>query len=369
MDPFPPLRRGARLLAALGGPGGMLELARFGLLPVRRLAHERFRGAIAARLLAGTALPAGVSPEAPGGALYASLLLGLGEHVGWPAPEGGAGRLTAALVARLEAAGGRVVCGSRVDRAIVRRGRTVAVRCADGREIGAHRAILADVGAPQRYRSLLEPDAVPDRVLRALERFEYDPGTVKVDWALDGPIPWTAPDAARAGTLHITRGLDALTLQSAQLARGEIPRVPLAGQHAHFDPSHPPAGMETAWAHTHVPRGDWSARSSTAWPGGWRSGWRPSRPVSATACSPGTSPALASWRPRTPTWSAARSVAAPPSSISSSCCPSPGLGRAETPVRRLYLASASAHPGAGVHGACGANAARAALAHARLRLR
>jgi hypothetical protein len=69
MDPFPPLRRGARLLAALGGPGGMLELARFGLLPVRRLAHERFRGAIAARLLAGTALPAGVSLEAPGGAL------------------------------------------------------------------------------------------------------------------------------------------------------------------------------------------------------------------------------------------------------------------------------------------------------------
>jgi phytoene dehydrogenase-like protein len=199
LDPFPPLRRGARLLGTLGGPRAALDFARFGVLPVRRLAQERFRGAGAARLLAGTALHADLSPEAPGSALYGMVLIGLGEQVGWPVPQGGAGRLTDALVARLQAAGGRVVCGERVDRVLVRGGRAVAVRCADGREVEARRAVLADVGAPQLYRSLLEPDAVPGRVLRALERFEYDAGTIKVDWALDGAIPGRTPPPRAPG--------------------------------------------------------------------------------------------------------------------------------------------------------------------------
>ena len=159
LAPFPPLRGGARLAATLGSPRALLDFGRFGVLPARRFAEERFRGAGAARLIAGSAMHADVGPETPGGALYGMVLIGLGEQVGWPVPEGGAGRLTAALVARLEAAGGRVVCGERVDRVIVRGGRAVAVRCADGREVDARRAVLADVGAPQLYRSLLERDA------------------------------------------------------------------------------------------------------------------------------------------------------------------------------------------------------------------
>jgi phytoene dehydrogenase-like protein len=384
LDPFPPLRRGARLLRTLGGPREALEFARFGLLPARRFAQERFRGDGAARLLAGTALHTDVSPEGAGGALYAMLLIGLGERLGWPVPEGGAGRLTDALVARLQAAGGRVVCGERVDRVIVRGGRAVAVRCADGREVDARRAVLAGVGAPQLYRSLLEPDDVPARVLRALERFEYDAGTVKVDWALDGPIPWRAPATARAGTIHVTGGLDSLTRWAAELARGEIPAHPflLSGQYAGFDPTRQPPGRETAWAYTHVPqrvRGDAGGEGlSGRWDGAELDRMADRVEAVLERVAPGFRGHVLARHVAGPRELEAADANLVGGALNGGTAqlhqqlvlrPIPGLGRAETPIRGLYLASASAHPGGGVHGACGANAARAALAHARLRLR
>jgi phytoene dehydrogenase-like protein len=382
LDPFPPLRRGARLLATLGHPRAVADFARFGVLPVRRFAQERFRGDGASRLLAGTALHADISPEGAGGALFAMVLVGLGERVGWPAPEGGAGRLTDALVARLQAAGGRVVCGERVDRVIVRGGRAVAARCADGREVDARRAILADVGAPQLYASLLEPAAVPDRVLRALERFEYDPGTVKVDWALDGPIPWTAAAAARTGTFHVTGGIDALTRQSAELAAGGIPAEPLliGGQYAHFDPTRQPPGKETAWAYTHVPRRVRADAAGAGLTGRWDAAEleRMADRIEARmeTVAPGFRGRILARHVAGPRELEAADANLVGGAIGGGTAqlhqqlvlrPIPGLGRAETPVRGLYLASASAHPGGGVHGACGANAARAALARARLR--
>jgi len=382
LDPFPPLRRGVRLLATLGHPRAVLDFARFGVLPVRRFAQERFRGEGASRLLAGTALHADIGPEGPGGAVFAMVLVGLGERIGWPAPEGGAGRLTDALVARLQAAGGRVVCGERVDRVVVRGRRAVAVRCADGREVDARRAVLADVGAPQLYVSLLERDAVPDRVLRALERFDYDPGTIKVDWALDGRIPWTAPDAARAGTFHVTGGIDALTRQAAVLARGEVPSEPLliGGQYAHFDPTRQPPGKETAWAYTHVPRRVRADAGGAGFSGRWDTAelerMADRMVAQLESVAPGFRDRILARHVDGPRELEAADANLVGGAIGGGTAqlhqqlvfrPIPGLGRAETPIRGLYLASASAHPGGGVHGACGANAARAALAHARLR--
>ena len=381
LDPFPPLRRGARLVAGLG-PLGTLDFARFGLLSARRLADERFGGAGAARLLAGNALHADISPETPGGALFAMVLAGLAQQIGWPVPEGGAGRLTDALVARLRAAGGRVVCGERVERVLVRGHRAVGVRCADGREVGARRAVLADVGAPRLYASLLEREHVPARVLAALGRFQYDSGTVKVDWALDRPIPWAAEGASRAGTLHLSDGIDALSLQAAELARGRIPAEPflVVGQYARFDPSRQPAGHETAWAYTHVPqhvKGDGGADGLT---GSWDRGELERMAERIEARIERVAPGFRA-RIRARHAAGPRELEAADANLVGGALnggtaqlhqqlvlrPIPGLGRAETPVRGLYLASASAHPGGGVHGACGANAARAALAHARLR--
>ena len=376
LDPFPPLRSGAGLVRALG-PAGVLDFARFGLLPVRRNAQEEFAGDGAARLLAGNALHADVAPETPGSALFAWVLVGVGQRMGWPVPEGGAGELTAALVRRLESRGGRVICGTRVGRVLVRGGRAVGVCTDDGREVDARRAVLADTGAPQLYLRLLDREHVPDRVLRELRRFQYDNATVKVDWALDAPIPWTSSEVRRAGTVHVADGVDHLTLGSAEMAAGRIPGRPflIVGQYAPVDPTRAPEGAETAWGYTHVPqrvRGD-------AGPDGLRGDWQDpaERERFADRMEEQIEPLAPGFRASIK----ARHIVMPPDlerqnanlvggSINGGTAqlhqqlvfrPVPGLGRSETPVAGLFLASASAHPGGGVHGACGANAARAAL--------
>ena len=375
-SPFPPVRAGARLVRALGGTEELLDFARFGLLPVRRFAEEHFHGAGGGRLLAGNALHADVSPEASGGALFGMVLVGTGQALGFPIPEGGAGALTAALVRRLQSRGGSIECDAPVAEVLVRRNRAVGVRTADGREVDASRAVLADVGAPQLFMSLLAPEHVPARVLASMDRFQYDNGTVKLDWALDGPIPWTNPAVGRAGTVHVTEGMDALSIQAVQLSSGQIPADPflILGQYALADPSRQPPGHETAWAYTHVPQSVRSDAGSDRLTGRWDAGeverFADRMEAQIEKLAPG-------FRERV----LARHVMAPQDlenadrnlvngAVNGGTAqlhqqlvfrPMPGLGRAETPVARLYLASASAHPGGGVHGGPGANAARAAL--------
>ena len=376
LSPFPPVRAGARLVRALGGTEELLDFARFALLPVRRFADEHFHGAGGGRLLAGNALHADVSPEASGGALFGMVLVGTGQALGFPIPEGGAGSLTAALVRRLESRGGRLECDAHVSEVIVRRNRAVGVRTSDGREVDATRAVLADVGAPQLYLSLLGAEHVPARVLASMDRFQYDNGTVKLDWALDGPIPWSDPAVRRAGTVHVTEGMDALSMHAVQLSSGQIPADPflVLGQYAVADPSRQPPGHETAWAYTHIPQ----SVHSDAGPDGLTGRWDPGEverfadrmEAQVEKLAPG-------FRDRV----LARNVMAPQDleradrnlvngALNGGTAqlhqqlvfrPMPGLGRAETPVANLYLASASAHPGGGVHGGPGANAARAAL--------
>jgi phytoene dehydrogenase-like protein len=297
-------------------------------------------------------------------------------------PEGGAGAITRALVSRLRGAGGDVRCASEVVEVIVRGGRATGVRTADGREIGARRAVLADVGAPALLGRLLPGAPPPAPVARELERFQYDNATVKVDWTLDGPIPWTHPDPHRAGTVHVTEGIDALSEHASELNRHLLPSRPflLLGQYAAMDPTRQPAGKETGWAYTHVPqeirgdaggelRGTWSEEETEvfarrmedqveALAPGFRSLIRKRHVLSP----PGFEAAdanLVNGALNGGTAQVHQQVVFRPTSRS--------WGRPETHVRGLYLASASAHPGGGVHGACGANAARAALAHARLR--
>jgi phytoene dehydrogenase-like protein len=361
VTPSPPVRPALELLARLG-PGGFARFLRFGLLPVRRLADERFRGAGAARLLAGNALHADIEPESPPSGFYGWFLCSLGQDVGYPFPRGGAGELTAAMIRRLESRGGRITCNSRVAEIIVRRGRAVAVRTDAGDEVPARRAILADVAAPKLYLELLQRDDVPRRVLRDLRRFEWDWSTVKVDWALDGPIPWQSPEARRAPVIHVADGIDELSLWANELARGLAPREPFLvfGQYSIGDPTRAPAGKETAWAYTHVPQGaelDVAAfadrmeeRVEALAPGfralvlarhvmGPADLERANENLVGGAINGGTSKLHQQllWRPTT------------------------GLGRPETGIAGLYLASSSAHPGGGVHGGCGAIAARVAL--------
>lgn len=142
-------------------------------------------------------------------------------------------------------------------------GRAVAVRTAS-REIRVRRAVLADVSAPALYGGLVPWDVLPTRLRHRMARFEWDPSTVKVDWALDGPVPWEGAPAAAPGTVHVADSMDEMTLTGGQVAAGLVPDRPflLVGQMGVAEASRVPAGGEALWAYTHVPqrvRGDAAA--------------------------------------------------------------------------------------------------------------
>ncbi|MGZ6708368.1 MAG: phytoene desaturase family protein [Solirubrobacteraceae bacterium] len=362
MRPFPPLRAGARLATKLG-PLGLLALGRLGVLPLRRHVGEEFAGEGAALLLAGNALHADFTPETPGGSIYAWTLAGLGQQVGFPVPEGGAARLIDALVARLRAHGGDLRCG---EEAVRIDARTRTVHCAGGMAIRARRAVLAATSAPALYTRLLADAELPARVREGIARFEWDPGTVKVDWALDDEIPWAVQDVRRAGTVHVADGLDHLTAWASDIQRGRVPERPflVMGQYARLDPTRMPPGKEVAWAYTHLPHG-------VASPDGLADAIE----AEIERRAPGFRALIRARHVLTPPDMEARDANLVGGALNGGTAqlhqqlvlrPVPGLGRAETPVRGVYLASAGAHPGGGVHGAAGTNAARAALARARL---
>ncbi|MGV9273678.1 phytoene desaturase family protein [Streptomyces griseosporeus] len=373
--PFPPVRATARLAMRLRAAGG-LRTARSLVLPVRRMGEEEFRGEGGRLLLAGNALHADLAPEAAGSGGFGWLMAMLGQTYGFPVPVGGAGALTWALARRLRSRGGQLRCGQRVERIVVRGGRAVGVRTAGGETVTARRAVLADVSVPALYGELVPAEHLPPQVLSDLRRFQWDFATFKVDWALDGPVPWQAEQAGRAGTVHLADGVDELTRFAAQIATRQVPDRPflLFGQMTTADAGRSPVGTESAWAYTHVPHeiradaadegitGQWNAKDQELMAD------RVERQVERFA--PGFRALVR-----------ARRVLAPPTlqeldrnlvggAINGGTTalhqqlffrPLPGSGRPETHVPGLYLASAGAHPGGGVHGAPGANAARAAL--------
>jgi phytoene dehydrogenase-like protein len=380
LTPLPPIRPGLGMLSALG-PRGLAEFARFSLLPARRMTEEEFKGDGGGWLIAGNALHADLTPDSSGGGLFGWLLCGLGQQHGYPVAEGGAGNITAALVRRLRTKGGEVLCDTPIERIEVQGRRARAAIAADGRRFEAKRAILADCGAPALMREMLPAEVVPDRVREDLGRYQYDNSTFKLNWALRAPIPWTAEEARRASTVHVAEGMDALTQSTVQLAERKIPARPflVLGQYSMVDPSRSPEGTETAWAYTHVPqsptsdaggdlRGDWAGEDAGAFAD------RMEEQVERLA--PGFRKLIAKRHIQTPLNLEEHNRTLVGGAINGGTAqlyqqaifrPYPGLGRPTTPVRGLYLASSSAHPGGGLHGGPGGNAARTALRYDRFR--
>lgn len=369
LTPFPPVRAAARLARRLG-PAGMLRFARMSVLPVRTLAGERFAGDGARALYAGNAMHTDLGPDNAGSGIFGWLLTMLGQEVGFPVPEGGAGQITAALVRRLSTLDGRVDVGRPITSVVVGNGEAIGVRDADGHVARAHRAVLADVPAPVLYRDLVGETHLPSRLVADLANFAWDDATVKVDWALSGPIPWSAPSVGGAGTVHLGADVDGLAGVANDLACSRVPRNPflLLGQMTTADPSRSPAGTESVWAYTHVPRGEtWSATRLK------RRADRIEQVIEDQA--PGFRSRIVGRAISGPAELAAHNPSLVEGAINAGTAaihqqlvfrPVPGLGRADTVIDRLYLAGAAAHPGGGVHGAAGANAARAALARNRV---
>jgi phytoene dehydrogenase-like protein len=378
--PFPPVRGALKLLGALK-PSELLDFTRFATLPPRRMVEEEFRGDAARRLIAGNALHADFAPETAIGGFFGWMLASLAQSVGFPVPEGGAGNLAAAMVRRLESRGGEVRCGMPIARIVVRDGRAVAVEAADGTQVQATKAVVADVHAPSLYLDLVGEEHLPPSTLKAIRRFQWDLATIKVDWTLDAPIPWEAEDARRAGTIHVVDNLDHLTMIAAQYATGCIPDRPflLVGQQSMTDPTRQPAGKETAWAYTHVPntvRGDAGGDLSGSWDEAETDEFVKRMEDEIERLAPGFRSLVRGRFVRNPRDLEAANANLAGGAVGGGTAqlhqqlvfrPVPGLGRPETPIKGLFLGSASAHPGGGVHGAPGANAARAAIVHQRAR--
>ena len=363
LAPFPPVRPVLQLLRTLGTAEAM-RLAHLIVQPASTMASRLFDGEAAQLLLLGNAMHADAPPDAPGSGAFGFLLMMLAQDVGWPVPVGGSGKLTAALVDRACSAGAHIECGQNVSRIHVRGGRAVAVSTAQGRTVRARRAIVADVTAPRLFCDMLPNDAVPAALLREFDHYTWDPPVVKVNYTLSEPIPWRSQKLAGVGTVHLGADADGLIRWMADLNTRVVPEDPflLLGQTTTADATRSPEGTESVWAYTHLPRDvadNESAEKLAA---------TMDRVIEDHA--PGFGDRVIGRFLQRPSDLEASNANLHRGAVNGGSSqlqqmlifrPAPGMGRAETPVERLYLGSASATPGGSVHGACGRNAANAAL--------
>ena len=361
LAPLPEIRPALKL-----GLPSLLRLAIAGCSTAAGYSRRLFRTEAARRVIPGLSLHVDLGPNDFSSAALGLVLTLLAAGSGFQVPVGGARAITDAILHRFEEAGGRLQLNTRVESIVVRQNRAVAVYTTAGEEIPVARAILADVGAPALYLRMLPEENVPGWVRQSMRHYRYGWGTFKIDWALSGPVPWRSEEARQAAVVHAGDSIDDLIRFTAEARAGELPSNPylVIGQQSLLDPSRAPAGGQTLWAYSRVPSempGGWAAHKERfadridqrieGLAPGFRALIR-GRAVFApddlermnenlVGGDLGGGSAqfshLLFWRPAFPYF------------------------RYRTPVRGAYLCSASAHPGAGVHGACGYNAARAAL--------
>ncbi len=341
-----------KLRSVLTGPflavhGHPIALARFGvlaLLPARMLAKRLFRTERARAVFAGMAAHSFLPLDGPLSSTWA-LTFGASAHaVGWPLPRGGSQRIVDALAAVLRSRGGEIVTGRRV-------------RSLD--DLPEADATLFDV--TPRALERIAGDRFPEGYRRALRRYRYGPGVFKMDYALDGPVPWQAPECALAGTVHLGGTLDEIADAEREVARGAHPERPfvLVAQQSLFDPSRAPAGKHTLWAYCHVPNGstvDMSARIE----------------AQLERFAPGFRERILARHVMDTRWVESHNESYVGGDISAGshgglqlfARPVLSTDPYATPDRSIYLCSAATPPGGGVHGMCGFHAARSALRRA-----
>ncbi len=218
-------------------------LGRFGLTALRSaqgLAQQFFKGERARAIFTGMSAHSMLSLDQATSSASALLLGTIGHVVGWPLPRGGSQQIVAALAAHLRSLGGEIVTGVEV--------KSVAA-------LPPAKALLFDVTPRQLLR--IAGSQLSTGYKRALERFRYGPGVFKLDYALDGPVPWRAEQCLRAGTVHIGGTLPEIVASEYQITHGEHPERPfvLLAQQSLFDETRAPAGKQTVWTYCHVPNG------------------------------------------------------------------------------------------------------------------
>jgi phytoene dehydrogenase-like protein len=362
---FPPVAGGARLFAALK-LGGTLDFAQILLSSARAFGERLFTDDGVRGWLYGSAMHGDVGPDNAGSAISGVYLKILGHAVGWPSPEGGAGRLASALEGVLREHGGDTRTGTPVAAVLTERGRVAGVRTSEG-DIVKARIVICDT-SPRGLLALAQDD-LPDAYVRRLVAFRYGPSTVKVDWALDGPVPWTAEHPRKAGTVHLGGASGEIGQALATTAAGHLPDSPflLFGQQSIADPTRAPAGKHTAWAYTHVPRSiDWATQ---------RDPFVARIEAQVERFAPGFGDLVLARHVMDPADLQLRNDNLEHGDVGGGSYeldqlvfrPVPSLSPYRTPLRGLYIGSASAFPGGAVHGVPGDAAAHAALMDAKLR--
>ena len=318
-------------------------LARFGFEALRSAfgVARRFRQDPARALLAGCAAHAVRPLESAGTGAFALTFALSGHLTGWPSPKHGSQRIVDSLAAKLRSLGGEI---------------RVSTPVRSMRDIPESRVVIFDV--TPRQLAAIAGDALPERYLRKLRRYKYGPGVFKVDFALNGPIPWRAAECAGAATVHLGGTLEEIARHEAEIWRGlngDRPFVLLA-QQSLFDPTRAPAGKHTAWAYCHVPNGssdDMTERIEQQierFAPGFRDRILARHTLNAAQLE-SYNGNLVGGDVGGGAYTLLQTVARP----------FPKLNPYSTPNPRLFLGSSSTPPGGGVHGLCGYFAARAAL--------
>ncbi|MGH9294533.1 MAG: phytoene desaturase family protein [Acidimicrobiales bacterium] len=317
--------------------------ARFSLGGIRSASSlvRRFQGEEARALLGGVSAHAMLPLQQPPTGGLGLVLTMLAHGVGWPVVEGGSLALVGVMTDAIASAGGEVVTGRRI---------------ASLSELPPAGAILLDVTP----RALLElaDQQLPAGYRRQLSRFHYGAGVCKVDWALSGPVPWTAEVCQRAGTLHLGGTFEEIARSEGEVARGRVPEKPyvLVVQPSIVDAGRAPEGCQTLWSYCHVPSGssvDMSEAVATT-----IERFAPGFRDLVLAKSTRTAPEMATYNANYIGGDISAGAVDLRQTIAR-----PGLrwNPYRTPREGLYLCSSSTAPGPGVHGRCGELAARSAL--------
>jgi phytoene dehydrogenase-like protein len=335
---------GPTILGPFSIPDHPFALARFGipaLMPVHKLANLLFRGKHARGLFAGLAAHS-MLPLDTAATSAAALLMGtLGHVAGWPVARGGSQRIADAMASYLRDLGGEIVTGTMVE----------SMECLPHTGMA-----LFDVTPRQLVQ--IAGGRLPTRYKEQLGRYRYGPGVFKIDYALDGPVPWRATECTRAATVHLGGTLEEIAEAEAAVWRGEHPEGPfvLTAQQSLFDATRAPEGKQTLWAYCHVPSGsmfDMTARIE----------------AQIERFAPGFRERIIARHVMT----AADMQAHNPNYIGGDINggvqdlrqlftrPVPRWRPYQTPARGIYVCSSSTPPGGGVHGLCGYYAAQTAL--------
>jgi phytoene dehydrogenase-like protein len=332
-------------------PNHPFLLARFGLTglqPASFLARRKFRGEPTRALFAGLAAHSFLTLNRTLTTSFAMVLGAAAHAVGWPIPRGGAQSLINALAAYLTHLGGRISTGTRVQKLS---------------ELPACDFVLCDI-TPRQLLALtgeVQPAQLSASYRRQLGRYKYGPAAFKVDFALSRPIPWNAPACLRASTVHVGGSLAEIEASEAAMASGQTSARPfvLVAQPTLFDPARAPDGKHIAWAYCHVPNGskedmlDRIEAQLERFAGGFRASVL-ARHVSSPAGLEAMDANLVGGD--------IGGGAVNPGQLLFR----PTRRQYRTSAPNIYLCSSSTPPGGGVHGMCGANAARMALRdHAR----